>query len=357
MPTTTRYAYEPDYAVAPGETLAETIEYLGMSQKELATRTGLTEQSINRIIKGNQPITPETASKLELTTGVPARMWNNLESQYREQLARIEEREQLEQDLGWLKTIPIKQLKERGVLPDEKDKPTLLRHTLAFYGVSSVAQFEVYWQQQAIAARKSQTFDSKTGPTSAWIRLGELRAAEIDTQPHDKGRFTVALRNIRGMTRMEPKEFVPAMTEQCAKAGVAFCLVPEFPKAPWHGASKWLTSSKAMILLNLRGKRDDQFWFSFFHEAAHVLNDSKKEMFLSDGTKDDPREQKADEFASNILIPPDRRAEVGALKTKAQVRRLAEELGISPGIVVGQYQHMTRKFDWFNDQKRKFVWS
>lgn len=356
MGTTTRHPYEPDYAVAPGDTLAETIESLGMSQKELALRTGLTEQSINRIVHGSQPITFETASKLELATGVPARVWNNLESQYREQLARIEEHRQLEQDLDWLKTIPVNELKKRGVLPNEKDKPTLLRHALAFYGVSSVAQFEAYWREQAVAARKSQSFDSHTGPTSAWIRLGELRAKEIETQPYDRGRFIAALGRIRRLTRKGPAEFVPKVTELCANAGVAFCLVPEFVKAPWYGASMWLTKSKAMILLGLRGKRDDQFWFSFFHEAAHILNDSKKEMFLSDGTKDDPREKKADEFASNFLVPPVCRPEVAELRTKAQVHQLAGKLDIAPGIVVGQYQHMTGDFARFNDLKRKFVW-
>jgi len=97
MPTMkTTYPFEPDYAVAPGETLTETLDSLGMSQAELALRTGLTEVSINRIIKGAQPITAETASKLELVTGVPASMWNNLEAQYRGQLAKIEEHERFQ---------------------------------------------------------------------------------------------------------------------------------------------------------------------------------------------------------------------------------------------------------------------
>ena len=69
-------------------------KYMNMSKKELATRTELTEQTINRIFKSEQPITYATANKLELATGVPARMWNNLEARYREQLAKIEEREQ-----------------------------------------------------------------------------------------------------------------------------------------------------------------------------------------------------------------------------------------------------------------------
>ena len=81
--------FSPDYAVAPGETLNEVMENLSLTQKELALQTGLTEHSVGRIIKGFQPITLETAEKLEKVTGVPARMWNNLEMQYQEQLRKI----------------------------------------------------------------------------------------------------------------------------------------------------------------------------------------------------------------------------------------------------------------------------
>ena len=94
------YGFEPDYAIPPGETLREVMESLGMSQQELARRTGITVQSLNRIFNGSQPITYETANRLELATGVPASMWNNLEAQYRKQLAKIDERERLETDLG-----------------------------------------------------------------------------------------------------------------------------------------------------------------------------------------------------------------------------------------------------------------
>ena len=87
-----RYGFEPDYAIPPGKTLKEVMESLNMSQKELAVRSGLAVQSLNRIFKGDQPISYETANKLELATGVPARMWNNLEAQYREQLAKNKER-------------------------------------------------------------------------------------------------------------------------------------------------------------------------------------------------------------------------------------------------------------------------
>ncbi len=83
---TKKYKFEPDYAVLPGETLKEVMASLSMSQKELALCTGLTAQSVNRILKGDQPFTYETANKIELATDVPAHFWHNLEIQYREQL-------------------------------------------------------------------------------------------------------------------------------------------------------------------------------------------------------------------------------------------------------------------------------
>lgn len=86
---TGRYAYEPDYAVASGRTLQETIDSLGVGRQELAVRTGLALMHVNRIIEGVAPITSEIATRLERATGVPSRMWNNLETNYRDLLTRI----------------------------------------------------------------------------------------------------------------------------------------------------------------------------------------------------------------------------------------------------------------------------
>ena len=101
--------------------------------------------------------------------------------------------------------------------------------------------------------------------------MGEIQAHKIDCQSYDKNQFKKALHVIRGLTVKDPEEFIDAMVNLCADAGVAVVFVPEMKKVPWHGATQWLSASKAMILLNLRGKFEDQFWFSFFHEAGHVF--------------------------------------------------------------------------------------
>ena len=97
----TRHPYEPDYAVPPGQTLQETIDALGIAQRELAIRAGLSAKHVNQVIKGIAPMTHDTAIRFERVTGVPARMWNNLEAHYQEHKARLAERKRLENDLAW----------------------------------------------------------------------------------------------------------------------------------------------------------------------------------------------------------------------------------------------------------------
>lgn len=108
--------------------------------------------------------------------------------------------------------------------------------------------------------------------------------------------------------------------------------------------------------LNLRGKAEDQFWFSFFHEAGHMLNDSKKDVYINDGKSSNPQEQKANEFASETLIPKKHNSDISAFRTKNQIIHLAKELILSPGTVAGLYQRLTKKWNWFHGLIRKFKW-
>ena len=351
-----KYGFIPDYTVPPGQTLQEVMISMGMSQKEMALRTGLTVQTLIRIFKGEQPISLETSGRLELVTGVPARFWNNLELQYREQLSKVAEQKRKESDLDWLKIIPVKELADRGFIKNTEKKADTLWETLAFYGVSSVKAWHNIWDAPAVAARRSVCFESQFGPASAWIRQGELQALKMECKPHDRNVFQNALKTIRGLSREEPEVFEPKMRKLCAEAGVAVSLVPEMKKVPWSGATKWLSPQKAMILLSLRGKSEDKFWFSFFHEAGHVLNDSKKDLLINDEKSDDPREERANRFAAEYLIPSRYDGDIRTYRSKNEITSLADKLGISPGIVAGRYQFLTKRWNYFKDMIRTFEW-
>src|SRR6266508_1436151 len=119
---------------------------------------------------------------------------------------------------------------------------------------------------------------------------------------------------MRGLTRLEPSEWQPELVRICATAGVAVVILDTFHGARANGATRWLSPTKALIQMSLRYRWEDIFWFSFFHEAAHILLHRKKHIFLegigasSDEDQDresQAREEEADRFAARILIPPE----------------------------------------------------
>jgi hypothetical protein len=147
------------------------------------------------------------------------------------------------------------------------------------------------------------------------------------------------------------------MKRLCARAGVAIALVREMKKVPWNGATKWLSPRKAMILLCLRGKGEDKFWLSFFLEAGHVLHDSRKDLLINDGTINDPREKRADQFASEFLIPSEYNDDVRNSNSPDEIVSLARKLKIAPGIVAGRYQFLTKKWNYFKSLIRHLQWN
>lgn len=356
--TTKRYVFEPEYAVPPGRTLQETIDALGMGQRDLSTRAGLSSKHINQIIQGVAPISQETAIRLEQVTGVPARIWNNLEVNYRAQLARLEEKKRLEHDLAWLKKIPTAELIKRGKIEKHTDRVLLLKAVLGFFGVADVEAWKKIWLSPTVAYRKSAVFQEKSEAMATWLRLGELEARAISCVPFDKSRFRAVLREIRAITAEKPEVFEPKMKTLCAEAGVAVVLIPEIKNAPVSGATQWLTPEKARLQLSLRHKTNDHFWFTFFHEAGHILFGGKKEAFIDLNNAIGKGEREADRFAANHLIPPQRASELNGLKSARAIEAFAKSIGIAPGIVVGRLQHeRIIGYDQFNGLKMRFQWA
>jgi HTH-type transcriptional regulator/antitoxin HigA len=149
------------------------------------------------------------------------------------------------------------------------------------------------------------------------------------------------------------------LEELCAQCGVAVVFVLELPKMGVSGATRWITKDKALIQLSLRYKTDDHLWFTFFHEAGHILKHGKKALFLEGNGLDDKHEGEADEFASNWLIPVREFNSFVSLSlySKASVAAFAEQIGIAPGIVVGQLQHHGHlPFTHLNGLKKRYCW-
>ena len=349
--------YEPDVVTPPGETLLETLQALGMRQAELATRIGKTPKALVDIIKHNAEITPDTAMELEKALGIPASFWMNRERRYRESLARKAERERMAQWVPWLKSLPVREMIKAGLIRDSKDKVDLVDQVLRYFGVVSPDQWREVWLSADAAYRKSKVFNLKPEANSVWLRRGELQAQQIQSKPFDRDKFISALKGIRGMTRTSPSEFKEKAVQLCAEAGVAVVFTPPIVGAPVYGATRWLTPDKALIQLSLRGKWEDILWFTFFHEAAHIILHLKKDVFVEGSGNDGEREDEADRFVRDFLIPPNHYSRLSAMDFRrvSIVEKFAAELGISPAIVVGRLQHDKRLGrDRLNGLRRRF---
>lgn len=338
-------AYLPEQVSPPGETLQEVLDDRQISQAELAERTGRPKKTINEIVKGKAAMTAETALQLERVLGIPASFWNNLERNYQEFVARQQEEELLGESTDWLKEVPVTTLERYGWIERRSRQVDKVREVLGFFGVASPSEWQQVFQVPQASFRHSASFKSESGALAAWLRKGELDAQGIRCAPFEKSRFQSALAAARALTVEEPEQFVPQLVSLCAAAGVAVAFVRELPKCRVHGATRWISPSKALIQLSLRYKTNDHLWFTFFHEAGHILLHGKRLIFIEAGRASRaPEEEQANRFASDFLIPPPalERLRAPALQrrlSEAQVRSLAENVGIAPGIVVGRLQH------------------
>ena len=364
MSNTVVTEFLPDYASPPGETLLETLEERGMSQVELAERMGRPKKTINEIIKGKAALTPETALQLEKVLGIPARFWNSREQQYRETVARIQERDHLQAQVDRLKDFPVKKMIQLGWIPERASKVEQLESLLSFFGIASIEQWQSFWADRvAVAFRKSQSYDSDDGALTCWLRQGEIEAQKIECAQHQPAKFREALNQVRALTIEPPEVFIPQLITLCAEAGVAVVFVPQLPKTRASGATHWLGKNKAIIQLSLRYKTDDHLWFSFFHEAGHIILHQKRETFLefSQKQKKSSIEIEADRFAADFLIPSARLSSFlensSADTSDLSIQSFASELGIAASIVVGRLQHERYiSMSCGNQLKRRLQW-
>ena len=69
-------------SIQPGETLAEEIEFRGISVKELSAQSGLSEHLVDEIIGGEKPITATVARALAESLEIPQEFWTKLQDKY-----------------------------------------------------------------------------------------------------------------------------------------------------------------------------------------------------------------------------------------------------------------------------------
>lgn len=357
--------FSPDWVSPPGDTILDLLEDREWTQAQLADRLGYSSKHVNQLIKGKVPLSEDAAVRLQSVLGAPVGFWLKREALYRERVALLEAAEQYATMVPWLERFPIKDLMEAGAVAkrrvDAKSKPGLVAELLAFFGVATPDQWQSHYGCMEVSFRRSRAEQSDVSAISAWLRMGERVAEKADSPRYDEARFLAALQEIRKLTTLAPEKFEPRLRRELHDSGVTLVLLPAIPRTHVSGVARWLNVHRPLIQLSLYGKSNDRFWFTLFHEAAHILLHSKekKSVFLDDPGKagaDSKEEREANEWAGAFLIPSaDANALVDLPRTKAAVTEFAAAIGVHPGIVVGRLQH-DKLIDpaWMNDLKVRF---
>ncbi len=322
-------------ATPPGETIREQLQDRGMTQKEFAVRMDLSEKHVSKLINGDVQLTPEMAVRLEMVLGVPAAFWNRLEAIYREKLIKAMEENEMESDIAFVRQFPYVEMAKLGWVTTTaiiSERVVCLRQ---FFEVARLVLIE----QPGIApvAYRRQAVSEKTDyALLAWAQQAKREARKIETQKIDLARLESMLPEFRKMTMLPPEEFCPRLEEMLASCGVAIIFLPHIKGTFLHGAT-FYDGKKIVLGLTVRGKYADQFWFSFFHEIAHILHgDIGKTEGVTQADED-----AADAFARQTLVPDDAFmlfVREGDYSSDA-IYAFSMEQQVAAGVIVGRLQH------------------
>ena len=288
----------PDETAHVGEFIKEWMDNNGVNAAEMARRLDVSPKHVSELLRGLVALTPEMASALDAVTGVPAEMWYRLEAQYRADLIRLAAEHTLADQYPRVKQFPLKYLRQLGFITAEPwHKPGIVDDVLRFFRVVSITALDATWQQ-GVAYRKTAAANPNAEALLTWLTVAERGVDFTALAPFNNAALAAMLPQLRRMSCGAPDTYVDSLTQALASVGVALCLVPEVPGLGIHGATRWI-DGHPVIQLSLRGKTDDQLWFTLFHEIGHVLLHDTRSLFLAGSAN--RNEAEADQFAADAL--------------------------------------------------------
>ncbi len=338
-------------ATPPGATIKEQLMDRGMSQKEFAARMDMSEKHISRLINGDVQLTPETALRLEMVLGAPAKFWNNLEAIYREKIIRAEAENTMDVDIEIAKQFPYSEMSKFGWVPETREAKEKVNNLRKYF---EITRLSLLGNEQItnIACRRLAITEKSDLSLIAWAQESKIQARDIQTAPINIKGLITSIPELRKMTMLKPKEFCPKIKKCLADCGIALVFLPHFKGSFLQGAS-FMDGNKIVVGLTARGKDADRFWFSLFHELAHI---ALGHVGQPNGTSEDD-ERAADKWASNILITSEAFEEFrkNGDYSERGVLQFAKAQGIAPGIVVGRMQlEGLIKYSMLNKLKEKY---
>lgn len=336
-------SFNPNWFSKPGDTLSVLMRRQNLSTPEVAALIDRDVETVRGLMSGFVAIDGLLAEAIATHIGGSPAFWRKRQDAYDAALKKAVEGFSEQARTEWLRALPLSEIAQFAGT-ERRSPQAMLKTSLAYFSVSGTEEWQERYAKafDDVAFRTSKAFTAHVGATATWLRQGELEASMVRCKPWSEGNLRDRLGELRKLARAKaPAYFLPRLRQLCADAGVAVVIVRAPSGCRASGATRFIAPDKAMINLSLRYKSDDHFWFTLFHEIAHLLLHGQNATFVDgDMTSQDDQEAEANAFAAKTLIPVERQDEMQSLPARRDpVLRFAASLGVPPGIVVGQAQH------------------
>jgi len=293
----------PFSATHVGSVIKDELEYLGISQAQLAEQTGISKTILNELLHGKRGLNADMAVKISEVINIPDELLMKVQSKYEIDCARIRMRD--EEDA-----------KANDELCKFKDKInfSLLFRTLgidsthtaqalsSLCGLLSVHSLEEVHFAPAFSRSLKSGLDYRQLTT--WTLLARCRANSTSIEgefsnenEHHLIKELVDIFNANIDTENKTRTTL-------SKYGIKYCVEPKFEKASVNGCS-FMSNSIPSIVVTKRINTIDNFAFTIMHEVCHVfhhLNDGCEPHVNYDEYCDDPLEIEANSYAQDALI-------------------------------------------------------
>ena len=344
------------WASPPGETIRALLQAKGVSISVFQNEIGLNERQTTDLLAGVLPVTRLLAEGLAETIGSTSHFWLERQKQYTTSLERLAAAQPELQE--WTASFPLRKMVESGWLKKPYTKSDSAFELLDYFDIESVEEWRERYPERlgAVKFKTSEAFTNHLPTTVAWIRRGEILADGIACAPWDGDGFLQMLPTLKRLSKLpDPGDFLPLLQASCAQCGVAVVVARSIVGCAASGAAFMLSEDKALLLLSARFLSDDQFWFSFFHEAGHLVLHHGEAHIECDGGSTVKQEDEANAFALEILLGKSGPQALQKLPINAfAIARFARQCGVSTGVVVGQLQRSRISPKLFNRFKNRY---
>lgn len=321
------------------------MEQAGLTARDLVPIVG-SRAKVSEVLSSKRPITMQMARALHANLGIPAEV---LLQQAGATLSTAIE------GVEW-RRFPLQAMAKLGWIPKRRNlldhAEEIMRDLIQRAGGEHVLPAVLYRKNDHVRT------NAKTDPYAlkawCWAALAQANAIKLQVT-YKPG--TIDRDFLRKIAKLSWSADAPRIAKEfLARHGIHVVYVEHLPRTHLDGAALQLADGTPVVALTLRYDRLDNFWFCLLHELAHIgrhMTGQRDEAFIDDlslrgveGVRRDPKEDEADEWAEEALIPRAIWESSAARQNPSPntVMELASAAEVHPAIVAGRVRHETRNY-------------